>query len=319
MHTYPFRPTLSDDVDSDEGEIIVEFRPYGIIPAVVTPFHADEQLNEEALATLVANLVSDGVHGVFVLGSQGEYYALTTDEKRRVIEVAVAAANGMVPVYAGTGANTTRDAVALTRMAETAGADAVSVITPSFITPTQDELHEHYRAVAAATRLPVLIYSNPGRTGVQISVELAKRLAQIRNIVGIKESSGDLSVTAEFIHNTPATFHVCAGRDTLILATLLYGGTGAVAASGNVAARYLVHLYQAYLDGDMETARATQAAIIPLRAAFALGTFPSVIKEALNMIGLDVGQCRSPVGPLSREARTQLQAVLENMGLLAHR
>lgn len=295
----------------------MEFRPYGIIPALVTPFHTDEELNEEALAALVVNLVSEGVHGVFVLGSQGEYYALTTEEKRRVIEVAVAAANGAVPVYAGTGANTTRDAVALTQMAEEAGASAVSVITPAFITPSQNELYEHYRAVATATRLPVLIYSNPGRTGVQVSVELARRLAHTSNIIGIKESSGDLSVTAEFINNTPATFHVCAGRDTLIFATLLYGGAGAVAASGNVAARHLVRLYQAHLDGDMETARATQAGITPLRAAFALGTFPSVIKEALNMIGRDVGPCRRPIGPLSREAREQLRAVLENMDLLA--
>jgi len=295
----------------------MKFAPRGIIPAMVTPFDSDEQLNENALAMLVERLITDGVHGVFVLGSQGEYYALTADEKRRAIEVPVAAARGRVPVYAGTGANTTRDAVRLTQMAESAGADAVSVITPSFITPSQDELYEHYRAVAACTRLPVLLYSNPARTGVNLSVRLAARLAELDNVVGIKDSSGDLTTTASFINETPESFRVLAGRDTLVFATLLYGGAGAVAASGNVAARQLVRIYDACMAGDMEGARQAQAELAPLRAAFSLGTFPAVIKEALLMAGLDAGPCRRPVGPLSQDARMQLRQVMGELGLLA--
>lgn len=295
----------------------MKFAPRGIIPAMVTPFDSDEQLNENALAMLVERLITDGVHGVFVLGSQGEYYALDADEKRRAIEVTVAAARGRVPVYAGTGANTTRDAVRLTQMAESAGADAVSVITPSFITPSQDELYEHYRAVAACTRLPVLLYSNPARTGVNISVRLAARLAELDNVVGIKDSSGDLTITASFINETPESFRVLAGRDTLVFATLLYGGAGAVAASGNVAARQLVRIYDACMAGDMEGARQAQAELAPLRAAFSLGTFPAVIKEALLMAGLDAGPCRRPVGPLSQDARMQLRQVMGELGLLA--
>jgi len=284
---------------------------------MVTPFDSDEQLNESALAMLVERLITDGVHGVFVLGSQGEYYALDADEKRRAIEVTVAAARGRVPVYAGTGANTTRDAVQLTQMAESAGADAVSVITPNFISPSQDELYEHYRAVAACTRLPVLLYSNPARTGVNISVRLAARLAEMDNVVGIKDSSGDLSTTASFINETPESFRVLAGRDTLVFATLLYGGAGAVAASGNVAAKQLVRIYDACMAGDMEGARKAQAELSPLRAAFSLGTFPAVIKEALLMAGLDAGPCRRPVGPLSQDARMQLRQVMGDLGLLA--
>jgi 4-hydroxy-tetrahydrodipicolinate synthase len=295
----------------------MRFELHGIVPAMVTPFHANEQLNESALTALVNRLIGDGVHGVFVLGSQGEYYALDADEKRRAIEVTVAAAAGRVPVYAGTGANTTRDAIALTQMAEQAGADAVSVLTPVFITPSQDELFDHYRAIAASTRLPVLLYSNPGRTGIQISVELAIRLARLPNVVGIKDSSGDLSTTAAFIAATPSTFKVFAGRDTLVFATVLYGGAGAVAASGNVAARLLVRIYDACKAGNMELARTAQAELAPLRAAFSLGTFPAVIKEALLMTGLDAGPCRRPVGPLSDEARGRLRRVLGDLGLLA--
>lgn len=295
----------------------MRFEPHGIVPAMVTPFHADEQLNESALATLVNRLIGDGVHGVFVLGSQGEFYALDAAEKQRAIEVTVEAAAGRVPVYAGTGASTTRDAISLTQMAEHAGADAVSVLTPVFITPSQDELYDHYRAIAASTRLPVLLYSNPSRTGIHISVALATRLAQLDNVVGIKDSSGDLSTTAAFIAAAPPSFKVFAGRDTLVFATVLYGGAGAVAASGNVAARQLVRIYDACKAGDMELARTAQAALAPLRDAFSLGTFPAVIKEALLMTGLDAGPCRRPVGPLSNEARGRLRQVLGDLGLLA--
>jgi 4-hydroxy-tetrahydrodipicolinate synthase len=295
----------------------MEFELHGIIPAMVTPFTADEKLNEPALAALVNRLIGDKVHGVIVLGSQGEYYALDPDEKRRAIEVTVRAAAGRVPVYAGTGANTTRDAVSLTRMAERAGADAVSVLTPTFITPSQDELYEHYREIASSTHLPVLLYSNPGRTGVHISVELAARLSRLDNIAGIKDSSGDLSITAAFIAATPSTFKVFAGRDTLVFATVLYGGAGAVAASANVAARQLVRVYDACRSGDMTLARAAQAELAPLRAAFSLGTFPAVIKEALLMTGLDAGPCRRPVGALSDKARAELRKVLGDLGLLA--
>lgn len=294
----------------------MRFTLHGIIPAMVTPFTSDEKLCESALSALVERLIGDGVHGVFVLGSQGEYYALDPDEKRRAIEVTVETAAGKVPVYAGTGANTTRDAIALTQMAERAGADAVSVLTPSFITPSQDELYEHYRAIAASTRLPVLLYSNPGRTGVQISVQLGVRLARLDNIAGIKDSSGDMSITAAFIAATPPGFKVFAGRDTLVFATLLYGGAGAVAASANVAARQLVRIYDACRAGDMDRARAAQAEIAPLREAFSLGTFPAVIKEALLLTGLDAGPCRRPVGPLNDTARANLRKVLDDLGLL---
>lgn len=299
------------------GRQHMRFEPHGIVPAMVTPFTRDERLNKPALSQLVQRLMTDGVHGVFVLGSQGEYYALDAEEKRQAIEVAVEAADGRVPVYAGTGANTTREAIALTQMAEHAGADAVSVITPTFITPSQEELYQHYRAIAAATRLPLLLYSNPARTGVQISVELAARLAGLDNVSGIKDSSGDLTTTAALIAATPPGFKVFAGRDTLVFGTLLYGGAGAVAASGNVAARHLVAIYNACKAGDIDRARSAQAELAPLRAAFSLGTFPAVIKEALLMTGLDVGPCRRPVGPLTHEARERLRAVLSDLGLLA--
>ncbi len=297
----------------------MNFVPHGVVPAMVTPLDQQDRLNETVLRALAVRLLAAGVHGLFVLGSQGEYFALDYDEKKRAIEVVVEAAGGKVPVYAGTGATTTSEAIRLTRMAEEAGADAVSVITPMFISPTQDELFEHYRDIAACTRLPLLLYSNPGRTGIQISVELAARLSRIDNIVGIKDSSGDFSLTAAYIASAGQDFHVLAGRDTLIFATLMYGGSGAIAATGNVAPRLVASIYEHYVSGDLNAARKAQAALAPLRAAFSLGTFPAVIKEALQMTGLDVGPARKPVGPLSEKARTQLREVLATLGLLAEK
>ncbi|MBN1855714.1 MAG: 4-hydroxy-tetrahydrodipicolinate synthase [Dehalococcoidia bacterium] len=294
----------------------MDFTPHGVVPAMVTPFDHNDRLAEPVLRALVERLLNDGVHGVFVLGSQGEYFALDMDEKKRAIEIVVETVNSAVPVYAGTGATTTREAIYLTQMAEALGANAVSVITPAFISPNVDELYEYYRDIANSTRLPVLLYSNPGRTGIQISADLAHRLSHIENIVGIKDSSGDLSLTADYIRKCGPSFRVFAGRDTLILATLLYGGAGTVAATANVAARLIVSIYDHYMAGNLDAARAAQSALAPLRAAFSLGTFPAVVKEALGMTGLDVGPARKPVGPLSEGSRAQLRDVLDTLGLL---
>jgi 4-hydroxy-tetrahydrodipicolinate synthase len=283
----------------------------GIIPAMVTPFDQDEQLNEAALRQLVNYLLSGGVHGLFPTGSQGEFYALTADEKQRVWEVVVEETAGRVPVYAGTGAITTHEVIALNKRAERAGVSAVSVITPFFISPTQDELYRHYVAIADATTLPVILYNNPGRVGgVSLSTDLVARLAEHPNIVGIKDSSGDLSNTMEYIHSTGDDFVTLMGRDTLIYAGLLHGAKGAIAATANVSPALLVGIYEAFMMGDLDRALTAQNVLAPLRRAFALGTFPVVVKEALTLLGIDAGPARAPVGFLSKEQREKLKRVV---------
>lgn len=289
-------------------------KPYGIIPAMVTPLNGDETLNESALRRIVKHLIEGGVHGLFALGSQGEFWAFDLDEKRRVLEVVVDAAGGAVPVYGGTSAVSTRAAIALTKMAEQAGVDAVSVLTPFFVRPNQAELHAHYVAIAEATHLPILLYNNPGRTGVELAVETVARLAEIEQIVGIKDSSGDLPLTAEFVRSTPEDFAVLMGRDTLILAGLLYGCQGAIAATANVVPRLVTDIYARFMAGDVDGARQSQERLGLLRRAFSLGTFPVVVKEAMNLIGLAAGPTRGPVGPLSAATREQLAQVLRDLG-----
>jgi len=290
--------------------------PQGIIPAMVTPLTADDQINVPALRKLTNYLIQGGVHGVFAVGSQGEFWALSAEEKQRVWAVVVEETNKRVPVYAGTAAITTRDTMALTRLAEKAGVDAVSVLTPFFVAPHEGELYNHYRAVAESTSLPVLLYSNPARTGVKVSPGLLARLAEVDGIVGIKDSSGDLELTAEYIRVTPSDFAVLMGRDTLIFGGLLYGAQGAVAATANVAPALVVSIYERFKAGDLEGARRAQAALAPLRLAFSWGTFPVVIKEALDLMGLEGGPARAPVGPLSAEQRQRLRRVLLDMGLI---
>jgi 4-hydroxy-tetrahydrodipicolinate synthase len=288
----------------------------GIIPAMVTPINDQEDLDEAALRRLVNHLIAGGVHGLFPIGSQGEFFAFNPEEKRRVFEVVVDETAGRVPVYAGTGAITTRQVIELNKIAEEAGVDVVSVITPFFISPNEAELYDHYVAIADATSLPVLLYNNPGRTGVKLSTSLVARLAEHPNIVGIKDSSGDLTLTIEMIRQTDDDFAVLMGRDSLIFAGLQHGIKGAIAATGNVVPALVVEIYEAFQQGDMARAMAAQEKLLPLRLAFGLGTFPVVVKDAMNMIGVPVGPARRPLTSLTGEAQAKLEQVLKEVGAL---
>jgi len=298
------------------NEVVVSFKPKGIIPAMVTPFDKNDQINRAVLRRLINYLIKGGVHGLFPIGSQGEFYALTKEEKKRITEIVVDEVNKRVPVYIGTGAITTKEAVSLTKMAQKIGADAVSVITPCFISPSENELYEHYTTIAKSTNLPVLLYNNPGRTGINLSADLVERLSRIENIVGIKDSSGDLTLTAEYIRNTSDEFSVLCGRDTLIYGTLLYGGRGAIAATANVVPKLVAEIYEAYIKGDLEKARKAQCRLAPLRIAFSLGSFPVVIKDALNLIGIEVGFAREPIKSLPEAKKEELKRVLRQLNLL---
>jgi 4-hydroxy-tetrahydrodipicolinate synthase len=203
-------------------------------------------------------------------------------------------------------------------MAQDLGVSAVSVITPYFLVPNQKELIAHYAAIAkACPDLPILLYSNPERTQVPISTAAVLELAGLDNIVGIKDSSGDMTLAGEYIRLTRGmAFHVLMGRDTLIYAGLCYGATGSICATGNVDPRVPVEIYEAFCAGDHARALAAQYRLAPLRIAFGLGTFPAVIKEALNLIGIEAGTAIPPIGPLTPENREKLRQVLAEMGMI---
>lgn len=290
---------------------------HGIIPPVATPMRPDEELDLPRLRWFLDRLISAGVHGVFVLGTNSEFYALDEGEKQAVIATAVAHVNKRVPVYAGTGAETTREVIRLTKMAEREGVDGVSIITPYFISPTQQEIYDHYRRIAEQTRLPVLLYNNPSTCGgLKIDVDTVARLARIPNIAGVKDSSGDLQNTNEFIRAVPETFSVMMGRDTLIFPALMFGARGAVPATGNIAPSLLVEIYNAFRRGDLEASKAAQLRLNPLRLALSLCTAPGAVKAALDVLGESVGPCRSPVAGLAPDKVPTMRAALQATGLM---
>jgi 4-hydroxy-tetrahydrodipicolinate synthase len=290
---------------------------HGIIPPVVTPMRADENVDLDKLRKLIDHLLGRGVHGIFVLGTTSEFYALDDAEKQAVIATAVQHVNKRVPVFAGTGAEATREAVRLTKMAEKEGVDGVSVITPYYISPTQAEIADHYRRIAEAVSTPILLYSNPSTCGgIKIDPETVARLSEMSNIVGIKDSSGDLQGLIEMVRMTPSSFAVFQGRDTLILPALQFGAKGAVPGTCNIAPDYCVGIYEAFRRGDVAQAQALQLRLSPLRIGLAVGTSPGPIKAAMNLLGLDVGPSRSPLAPLTAEKQEKLRGILRQMNLL---
>jgi 4-hydroxy-tetrahydrodipicolinate synthase len=283
----------------------------GIVIPMVTPFNEDESLNEVVLRQIVNYLVTNGVHGLFPCGSQGEFYALSLDEKKRVIDLVLAENNGRAFVMPATGGITTRESIELSRYAEKAGADAVSVITPYFIKPTNEELRQHYLRIAEAVTIPVLAYNNPDRTNVPLAPSVVAAVAQeAPNFLGVKDSSGDLTNTLAYMEQCPAGFRTLMGRDTMIYAGLCYGCVGAVAATGNVVPEIAVGIYEAFMAGNHALALERQRQLNPLRRAFSLGSFPVVVKDALTLMGWPAGPARAPISSLSGETRQKLVDIL---------
>jgi 4-hydroxy-tetrahydrodipicolinate synthase len=211
------------------------------------------------------------------------------------------------------------EAISYAQMAQACGADAISVLTPMFVSLTQEELYSHYAAIAASTDLPVLLYNNVTKTNVNISAHTAVRLAAIENIVGIKDSSGDFTLTSEYIRNTRTMkkdFAVLSGRDTLIHACLAYGGHGAITACANIAPRLMADIYDRYVAGDLAGSLEAQYRIAPIRMAFTLGSYPTILKESLELLGIEAGPCYAPVGPMTEEARSRLIELLKEAGVL---
>jgi 4-hydroxy-tetrahydrodipicolinate synthase len=292
---------------------------HGIIPPVVTPMTADQDIDLDGLRRHIDHMLAKGVHGIFVLGTTGEFYALDDSEKQAITAAAVAHCRGRSPVYVGTGAETTREVIRLTQMAEREGADGVSVITPYFIKPNQSEMIDHFRRVAESTSLPVVLYNNPATCGgLSIEPDTVSKLAGVPNIIGIKDSSGDLQNTIEIIRNTPKdTFAVLNGRDTLILAALQFGAHGAIPASCNIAPDLCVGIYETFSKGDVDAAKGLQSRLHPIRMAMGLGTGNSAVKEAMALLGRPAGPSRDPIAPFSAEKKTRLKSILDQAGVIA--
>ena len=285
---------------------------YGIIAAMVTSMNEDETINEAEIRRQVNRQIAAGVDAVFCLGTNGEFYILSEEEKLEVIRIVVDETAGRVPVYAGTGCPGTKATIDLSLKAKALGADVLSIISPYFAAISQEEIYRHYKAVAEAVDLPIVMYNMPARTGNNIAPETAARLAEITNIAGIKDSSGNWDNLKGYIDATRhMDFSVLSGNDSLILNTLKEGGTGGITAVANIYPHTMVSIYQRFKKGDLEGAQEAQDSIAPIRACFKFGNPNTVTKKATNLNGFPVGPCRAPFNYLSEEAVAEIRRTLE--------
>lgn len=287
-------------------------RFHGMAPALATPFTDRQELDLDALEAMLDTYLECGVHGISIAGSQGEFFALDEAEHTALIERTVKTVAGKVPVVAGCGRSNLMETRRVLAAAETAGIDMAMFITPYFVQPNQSELEKHYVALAGETALPVLLYNNPPRTSVNILPNtLGRIMERASNVVGIKDSAGDLTQSIEYLLACDRTGLLISGRDTLTVSMLVNGGHGAVSPACNVFPRLLVRMYEHCRAGDLEEARRISDLLAPLRAAWALGSFPVVIKEAMALAGRNAGPARAPIAPLTPDARAKLKAVVE--------
>jgi len=289
----------------------------GCLTALVTPFRGGE-IDFAALERLVDAQVAGGVQGVVPCGSTGESATLTHDEHIRVVEAVVRFARGRVPVIAGTGSNSTAEAVRLTRAAEEVGAAGALLLSPYYNKPTQDGIYQHYAAVAAATKLPIIAYNIPARTASNILPETIVRLSHIENVVGVKEASGSLQQVIEIIAGAEPGFAVWSGDDVMTLPIVAAGGAGAIAVSSNVIPGRFVAFTDALLAGDLARARDLMYDLLPLVRALTMSfeVNPIPVKTAAALVGLCAEEFRLPLTPMSPGNRTQLERVLREHALV---
>lgn len=284
----------------------------GIICAMITPLDENQDINPKATRELIDYLINKGVYGLFILGTNGECHVLTDDEKVEFAKIVIEHTNNRVPVFVGTGGNSTREVINLSKRMEAIGASALSIITPYFVPPTQQELIEHYKAVAAEVNLPIMMYNMPGKTGINIEPESVRELAKVKNIVGIKDSGGKLDNMKAYLEVTKGEdFGVFSGSDSLILDILKVGGHGAVAATANFLAGIDVAIYNNFIKGDIEAAQKAQDSIEELRRILKFGTIPSVIKQTVVFNGINVGPARLPVSKPTGEKLDEIKRVVE--------
>ncbi len=287
----------------------------GAITALVTPFR-DGRVDEDAYRQLIDWQIGQGVNGIVPCGTTGESATLSHQEHNRVIDIAVEEARGRVPVIAGTGSNSTAEAVRLTQHAKEAGADGALLITPYYNKPTQEGLYQHYRAVAEEARFPLVLYNVPGRTGCNLLPETVARLAELPEVVGIKEATGDLKQVSDVLEKCGDRLAVLSGDDFTVLPLLALGGRGVISVLSNVVPADVSAMVAAYEAGDLPRARELHFRTMPVARALFLETNPIPVKTALALMGRVGPELRLPLCPLQETNAKKLAATLRDYGLL---
>ncbi len=287
----------------------------GSMPAIITPFR-DGQIDTEALERLVDFQITNGVSALVPCGSTGESATLTHQEHAEVVRLVVKAARGRVPVIAGTGSNSTAEAISLTRAAKEAGAAAALLISPYYNKPTQEGIYLHYKAIAEAARFPLIVYNIPGRTASKIEATTIARLAELEHIIGLKEATGSLDEVQEVIRLCGDKIEIYCGDDSLTLPVMAVGGRGVISVTANFMPRQTADMTAACLRGDWATARRLHYAMLPVIRALFTEVNPIGVKAALAMMGYCRDELRLPLLPMSEAPRAKLRAALQQAGLV---
>ena len=284
--------------------------------ALVTPFRRDLSLDEETLRQLVRRQIEGGINFLVPCGTTGESPTLTRAEHLRVIEITLEEAKGKVPVLGGAGGYNTHEVIDLARELETMGVDGILSVTPYYNKPTQDGLYQHYKAIAAAVRSPIVVYSVQGRTGVNVEPATLVRLAEIENIIGVKEASGNVAQMGNILHDVPQSFTVLCGDDALTIPLMALGGRGVISVVSNEIPGQMTQLAQACLGGDFGAARAIQSRFLPLMNVNFVESNPIPVKAAMALMGLLEPIYRLPMCPPAGANLARIEKVLEPLGLL---
>jgi 4-hydroxy-tetrahydrodipicolinate synthase len=287
----------------------------GSLVAIVTPF-SKGKFDEKVMADLIEFHIAQGTDGIVPCGTTGESATLTPQEHERVVAVTVEVVNKRIPVIAGTGSNSTDEAVIFTKHAKAVGADGALLITPYYNKPTQEGLFRHFETVGKAVELPQILYNIPGRTSINMLPDTTARLSHIPSIIGIKEGSGSLQQVSEIIHRSKPGFLVLSGDDPLTLPMMSLGGKGVITVTANVAPTDMAHMVSAALKGDYERARNLHFKLTPLFSALFWETNPIPVKAALAMMGKMSEEVRLPLTPLADEYRPKLREALKQAGIL---
>ena len=288
----------------------------GSIVAIVTPFK-NGKVDEKKLKELVEFQIQNGTNGIVPCGTTGESPTLTNDEHDRVIEICIEAVNKRVPVIAGTGSNSTQEAIALTKHAAKAGADASLQVSPYYNRPTQEGLYQHFKAIAENVNIPIILYNIAGRTGVNIEPETVARLAHdCKNIVGVKEASGSLDQASATKALCPKNFLLIAGDDSLTLPILSVGGVGIISVVANIVPRDVADLCKAFEKGDLKKAQEIHYKLLPLIKAMFYETNPIPVKTTMGLLGRCDSEIRLPLCAMSEKNLERLKKAMQNYGLL---
>jgi 4-hydroxy-tetrahydrodipicolinate synthase len=284
--------------------------------ALVTPFRKDLSIDEEALRRLVRRQIAAGINFLAPCGTTGESPTLTHEEHLRVVAITIEEAKGKVPVLAGAGGYNTQHAIELAREAEKLGAQGLLSVTPYYNKPTQEGLYQHFKAIVAATSLPIILYNVPPRTNVNIDPGTLRRLAEIENIIGVKEASGNIAQFTQVIQQVPENFLVLSGDDAVTLPLVAMGGRGIISVASNVIPAEMTRLAKLCLDGNFAEARAMHRKWLPLMEVNFIETNPSPVKAAMAEMGLLEPVWRLPLVPPKPESLAKIRSVLESLALL---